>query len=70
MSAQDDGGAFHPYQPMTDISSGASLRDVIAMHAMQGLLANPDSAAQARLIAGWAYKQADAMLAARKEKAP
>ena len=87
MNAIDTGGAFHPYQPMTDISSGASLRDVIAIHAMQGIISmisgggiviRRDNVADeplsvpkhGALIAAYSYQMADAMLQARKEKAP
>lgn len=49
MSAQDDGGPFHPTKETTnsrgelvmDGHYGASLRDMYAMYAMQGMLANP-----------------------------
>ncbi|WP_125919932.1 hypothetical protein [Pseudomonas lactis] len=46
--------------------SGMSLRDYFAAKAMQGWTANPlpnDSSIQE--VAEWAYRQADAMLAAR-----
>ena len=69
MSAIDDGGPAYPsHGTMGEVvCHGASLRDVFAMHAMQGMLANDD----ARLmdngqIARIAYMQADDMLAARK----
>ncbi|WP_313242947.1 hypothetical protein [Stutzerimonas nitrititolerans] len=47
-------------------SSGMDLRDYFAAKAMQGWTANPlpnDSSIQE--VAEWAYRQADAMLAAR-----
>lgn len=85
MSAQDDGGPFHPCEVSwndgvmtggiqtgnrSGIHTGASLRDHFAGLAMQGLLANED----ARLmdfaeVSRVAYEHADYMLQARKEKA-
>ena len=47
-------------------SEGMTLRDYFAAKAMQGWTANPlsnDSSTQD--VAAWAYRQADAMLAAR-----
>lgn len=49
-----------------DAFLGMSLRDYLAAKAMQGWTANPlpnDSSVQE--VAEWAYRQADAMLAAR-----
>ena len=48
---------------------GATLRDYFAARAMQGMAAHPESDKwPADGIAKAAYQQADAMLAARKEK--
>lgn len=66
MSAQDDGGPFHAQES----HYGTSMRDVIAIHAMQALLMNPEVSMEESHITKWAYKYADAMLQARKEKAP
>ena len=81
MSAQDDGGPFHPLTinrraengviVECDVYTGASLRDVIAMHAMAGMLAHPRyGESLPSKISEYAYEQADSMLQARKEKAP
>ena len=54
----------------SEINAGrVSLRDQIAIAAMQGLLAaDADWANRAETVAGAAYEQADAMLAAREPK--
>ena len=62
--------------PVTDrnagpASGGMTLRDYFAAAAMQGLCSNPRDGVgecRAEIIAGWAYEQADAMLAARERK--
>ncbi|AMW64487.1 hypothetical protein QIT80_gp27 (endogenous virus) [Pseudomonas phage phiAH14a] len=78
MSIQDGGPAFPVaeydhmvFQPATvsetkrDLS-GMSLRDYFAAKAMQGWTANPlPNDSSIKNVAEWAYRQADAMLAAR-----
>jgi|GEM_PF-4030649 len=72
----DNGGPFHPnvYQlsPNGDVlmheDAGASLRDVIAIHAMGKLIECASTPAYATTIAREAYKYADAMIAVSKEK--
>ena len=50
-------------------SRGMSLRDYFAAAALQGMLAYPmPGNPKPEVIAGWAYAQADAMLAARERK--
>ena len=61
----EDGGSAFP-EPGNAQCGGMSLRDYFAAKAMQGWTANPlpnDSSIQE--VAEWAYRQADAMLAAR-----
>lgn len=61
----EDGGSAFP-EPGNAQCGGMSLRDYMAAKAMQGWTANPlpnDSSIQE--VAEWAYRQADAMLAAR-----
>ena len=75
MSAQDDGGPFHPTTQQIDGNGevvmyaycGASLRDHFAGLAMAAMVS---SSATNEAIARSAYEIADAMLQARKEKAP
>lgn len=55
-----------------DCQNGMTLRDYIATHALQGLLACPTLRAEPNTIthhlSEWSYKYADAMLAARVAK--
>lgn len=72
MSEKDNGGPAFPVerrspQLSTDFD-GMTLRDYFAAKAMQGWSANPlpqDSTIHD--VAAWAYRQADAMLEARKQ---
>lgn len=65
----NDGGAAFPVVHPDGMGVqffGLSMRDYFAAKAMQGWTANPipnDSSIQD--VAAWAYRQADAMLAAR-----
>ena len=62
----DDGGDAFPHP---DGSFGMSLRDYFAGQALAGMCANPDlTSFLPAPMACAAYKIADAMLAARKEK--
>ena len=65
MEKINDGGTAFPWSN----NSGMSLRDYFAAHAMMGMLAAPDKEdpATQRGVAEHAYRQADAMLRARKE---
>ena len=47
---------------------GLTLRDLFAMAALAGTLANPDAAGNDEDFARWSYERADAMLAAREGK--
>ena len=68
MSREDGGPAFPTDRgEFSSAHEGMSLRDYFAAKAMQGLLAGSYSALPAPGVAEWSYKQADAMLAARKE---
>jgi hypothetical protein len=82
----DDGGPAYPCQeldgqgmPRMGMEFGLSMRDVFAMHALQGMLAAPEKMQAsyielaactgkqvADVIAICAFQYADAMLAARK----
>jgi len=74
----DDGGPAFPVAPDAaltpatdwggnDISSGMSLRDYIAIKALGGICAHPDTWGLLRLeIVAKSYQIADDMLAARK----
>jgi len=71
--ATNDGGPAFPSG--TVIKGGMSLRDYMAAKAMQAMVANPETCTSeasvegaAKVIAHWAYIQADAMLAAREAK--
>ena len=48
------------------LHDGMTLRDYFAAKAMQGIVSDPNLAMGTLQIAEWAYKQADAMLEARK----
>lgn len=78
---KDDGGPFHPLTinrraengvvVECDVYTGASLRDHFAGLAMNGILSNQSfDDADKEEVAGMSYAIADAMLQARKEKAP
>jgi hypothetical protein len=77
MSTTDNSGPAYP-QPMTmdangnfhhsaghpDHIGGLAKRELFAMAAMQGLLANPDlSGAQGATTSKWSVQEADALLA-------
>jgi hypothetical protein len=47
-------------------SHGMTLRDYFAAKALQGLLANPDTAGDLKEFPRWAYTYADIMLRARE----
>lgn len=70
MSTNDGGPAFpfveHDGDGHEIVCAGMTLRDYFAAKAMQVMLA--DEAAPEESIAKWAYRQADAMLAAREAK--
>lgn len=70
MSKIETGGpAFPPMHDPETHPSGATLRDYFAAAAMQGMVAQSESGGwPAEGIAKAAYRQADAMLAARKEE--
>ena len=61
--AQNDGG---PAFPGPYGSDGMSLRDWFAGQALAGLLSQEGVEASPETDAAWAYKVADAMLAARR----
>lgn len=66
--SNNDGGPAFPIPGWKDDPdfNGMTLRDYFAAKAMQGWSSNPipqDSSIQE--VAAWAYRQADAMLAAR-----
>lgn len=63
---RENGGQAFPVESDAFAQLGMTLRDYFAAKAMQGWTANPlpnDSSIQE--VAEWAYRQADAMLAAR-----
>lgn len=69
---KEDGGSAFPSGSDTD--GGISTRDYFAAKAMQGEIVSNSSVEMSgssdlddRLIAEWAYRMADAMLAARKK---
>ena len=73
MSTINDGGPAFPLQSIgpefAPGYAGMTLRDYFAARAMQGMAAHPESDKwPADGIAKAAYQQADAMLAARKER--
>jgi hypothetical protein len=66
MTTETGGPAFPLGNTPEEWMNGMTLRDYFAAKAMQGWTANPlpnDSSIQD--VAAWAYRQADAMLAAR-----
>lgn len=74
MSGRDTGGpAFPAPEAGEDLFgqraayTGMDLRDYFAARAMNGLVASctSDQAISPKLVAGWAYEMADAMLKAR-----
>lgn len=70
MNTPHEGGPAFPYWNCAENTTGGmSLRDYFAAAALQGILAKPElyrpSHAKA---AGYAFSQADAMLAARERK--
>lgn len=70
MSIENGGPAFPcDYEGSTRSDApGMTLRDYFAAKAMQGWSANPiPQDATIQDVAAWAYRQADAMLAARNE---
>ena len=79
----NDGGPYHPCEVSwsdgvmtggiqtgnrSGIHTGASLRDVIAIAAMQGLLANDPRCMEFSEIPRLSYEYADAMLIARAKE--
>ena len=68
-TSHDGGPAFSYWNCAENTTRGMSLRDYFAAAALQGILAKPElyrpSHAKA---AGYAFSQADAMLAARERK--
>lgn len=61
----DPNGA-HEYEPEACAHGGVTVRDYFAAKAMQAWHANPTpDDRDIHSVAGWAYRQADAMLAAR-----
>ncbi len=74
MSEIDDGGMAFPAKFMIDngygfsevIGTGMTLRDYFAGQALAGIMADPNLTFPNERLASWAYKLADAMLAARK----
>jgi len=68
MEKETGGAAFPlPHGAETIVGAeGMTLRDYFAAKAMQGIVSDPDLAMGNLQIAEWAYKQADAMLEARK----
>lgn len=69
----DNGGPAFPTDDARQIGpsiwhhDGMSLRDYFAAKALQGLLTNAFNSRPPENIAIWAYRHADAMLAARKK---
>jgi len=58
---------FHPWNggERTEADYGLTKREIFAMEAMKGLVANPQNAmTQASQIANWAIEQADALIEA------
>jgi hypothetical protein len=53
---------------LNEIASEPTLRDLFAMAALEGVLANADSEGTAETFAKVCYKAADAMLEAREKK--
>lgn len=67
MSKRNDGGPAFPHDGQANYTGGATLRDYFAAKAMQGMLTCEQLRySGSSAIAEWAYKQADAMLAARE----
>jgi hypothetical protein len=73
MSKINDGGTAFPYgqKNVTErYSEGLSMRDYFAAAALQGFCSQfQHYSTPTKHLAGWAYEQADAMIAARKEGA-
>ena len=69
-SPSNNGGpAFPHWNCAENTTGGMTLRDYFAAAALQGMLANPDfNGASDAAVAGFAFRQADAMLAARERK--
>lgn len=66
---KETGGAAFPLPHGAETIAGAegmTLRDYFAAKAMQGIVSDPDLAMGTLQVAEWAYRQADAMLEARK----
>lgn len=74
MSAHDNGGPAFPFIQVTQTeegpfvqgNSGMSLRDYFAAQALAGFMSIPGGS-DPKIDAAYAYRIADAMLAARKE---
>ena len=64
----DDGGPAFPYSSSWGYQDGASLRDVFAMKAMQGLVTRYSwKRNEVTSLAEMSYRYADAMIAERKK---
>lgn len=78
MTTKPDGGPAFPFGQISETTGqpvngfydpGMTLRDYFAAKAMQGWTANPlPNDTPINEVAEWAYRQADAMLAARENK--
>ena len=70
MSTPQDGGPAFPYWNLAENTNhGITLRDWFAGMAMQGMLSNPDfNGASDASVAGFAFRQADAMIEGRERK--
>lgn len=70
MNASHDGGPAFPYWNCAENTTrGMTLRDWFAGMALQGMLANPDfNGASDASVAGFAFRQADAMIEGRERK--
>jgi hypothetical protein len=66
MSDKQTGGPAFPVNGYSPDFNGMTLRDYFAAKALQGLLANPDTAGDLREFSRWAYTYADQMLRARE----
>lgn len=55
------------HEEVHEVVEGATLRDLFAMAALQGILANPTCDGNGPVIAGLAFKLADSMLKEREK---
>ena len=66
-STNDGGPEFPSWNCAENTNHGMTLRDWFAGMALQGMLANPDfNGANDASVAGFAYRQADAMIEGRE----